>query len=107
MVMPRTSQVLVFAAATLFVLGSCVSIADDDREVSVHDGETLTVLIGTRQAKVRLAEIDAPELHLSHGTHSKESLAPLCFDEATALTPKRDPAPTCDIRPKNPAQVLM
>ncbi len=32
------------------------------RVVSVHDGDTLTLLVDRRQVKIRLAEIDAPEL---------------------------------------------
>jgi endonuclease YncB( thermonuclease family) len=47
--------------------------------VSVHDGDTLTVLVERQQIKVRLAEIDAPELRQPFGNRSKQSLAELCF----------------------------
>jgi endonuclease YncB( thermonuclease family) len=47
--------------------------------VSVHDGDTLTVLVEKQQIKVRLAEIDAPELRQPFGNRSKQSLAELCF----------------------------
>lgn len=47
--------------------------------VSVHDGDTLTVLVEKQQIKVRLAEIDAPELRQPFGNHSKQSLAELCL----------------------------
>lgn len=47
--------------------------------VSVHDGDTLTVLVDKQEVKVRLAEIDAPELRQPFGNRSKQSLAELCF----------------------------
>ncbi|MEX2164981.1 MAG: thermonuclease family protein [Sulfuricaulis sp.] len=46
--------------------------------VNVHDGDTLTVLVGSRQVRVRLAEIDAPERKQAFGTRSRQSLAELC-----------------------------
>src|ERR1035437_8096284 len=49
--------------------------------VSVHDGDTLTVLVGKQQVKVRLAEIDAPELRQPFGQRSRQSLAELCFQQ--------------------------
>jgi len=53
--------------------------------VSVHDGDTLTVLIERRQMKVRLSDIDAPELGQPFGTRSRQSLAELCFGKPAAL----------------------
>lgn len=55
------------------------------RVVSVHDGDTLTVLVERRQVKVRLTDIDAPELRQPFGTRSKQSLAELCFGKIAAL----------------------
>lgn len=52
--------------------------------VSVHDGDTLTVLTGQQQLKVHLAEVDAPELRQSFGAQAKQSLADICFGK-TAL----------------------
>lgn len=49
--------------------------------VSIHDGDTLTVLTSNRQVKVRLSEIDAPELKQPFGTRSRQSLAMLCFQQ--------------------------
>lgn len=49
--------------------------------VSVHDDDTLTVLVGKQQVKVRLAEVDAPELRQPYGQRSRQSLAELCFQE--------------------------
>lgn len=68
--------------AVLTVAWSFPAWADKPIEglvVSVHDGDTLTILVGKQQVKVRLAEIDAPELHQPFGNRSKQSLAELCF----------------------------
>ena len=53
--------------------------------VSVHDGDTLTVLIEQRQVKVRLTDIDAPELRQPFGTRSKQSLSEMCFGKVAVL----------------------
>ena len=46
--------------------------------VGVHDGDTITVLDGkNHQTKVRLAEIDAPELKQPYGNKSKQMLSDL------------------------------
>lgn len=55
------------------------------RVVSVHDGDTLTVLIRRREVKVRLTDIDAPELRQPFGTRSRQSLAELCFGKMASL----------------------
>lgn len=61
-------------AATLFPL--CAFAA---QVISVSDGDTLTVLEGQRQVKIRLANIDAPEKAQPFGQRSKQSLSDLCF----------------------------
>jgi endonuclease YncB( thermonuclease family) len=53
--------------------------------VSVHDGDTLTVLVERRQMKVRLVDIDAPELRQPFGTRSRESLAEMCFGKVASV----------------------
>lgn len=51
----------------------------DGRVVNVHDGDTVTVVATVNvQHRVRLADIDAPELHQPFGRRSRESLAHLC-----------------------------
>jgi len=55
--------------------------------VSVHDGDTLTALVGRTEFKIRLAEIDAPELRQPFGQRSRDSLAQMCFHKQARLEP--------------------
>ena len=47
--------------------------------VAVSDGDTLTLLAGKRQHKVRLAQIDAPEKTQPYGQRAKLSLSELSY----------------------------
>jgi len=72
--------------ATLAVALSFPAWADTTGVVvGVHDGDTLTVLVGKQQVKVRLAEIDAPELRQAFGNRSRQSLADLCFQQSAKV----------------------
>lgn len=53
--------------------------------VSVHDGDTLTVLVGTTQHKIRLAGIDAPESKQPFGTRSQQSLSEMTFGKNVSV----------------------
>ncbi len=53
--------------------------------ISVHDGDTLTVLIDHHPVRVRLTDIDAPELRQPFGTRSRLSLSDMCFGKSAAL----------------------
>jgi endonuclease YncB( thermonuclease family) len=46
--------------------------------VKVHDGDTVTVLVGRQQVRIRLNDIDAPERKQAFGTRSRQSLGELC-----------------------------
>ena len=77
-----------FLKALCLTLLLAVAAAQADvrgRVVSVHDGDTLTVLVERRQVKVRLMDIDAPELRQPFGTRSRQSLAELCFGKEASL----------------------
>ena len=56
------------------------------RVVGVADGDTLTVLSGHTQHKVRLAEIDAPEKRQAFGERARQSLAALCFGQQVEVS---------------------
>lgn len=54
--------------------------------VGVHDGDTLTVLSDRTQTKIRVANIDTPELGQPFGKAAKELAARLTFNETVTVT---------------------
>ncbi len=75
-----------FFLSCLFLLAASPTFADVlARVVSVHDGDTITVLVDRKQVKVRLTDIDAPELGQPFGKNSRQSLADLCFGKTASL----------------------
>ena len=76
----------------LFRLFGCIAIftplllfALSGKVVSIHDGDTITVLQGKQQIKVRLFGIDAPELKQPYGKKSKQFLANLIAGEVVEI----------------------
>ena len=53
--------------------------------VGVHDGDTLMLLDGTASTKIRLEQIDAPELSQPYGQKSKQSLSDICFGKQAVV----------------------
>lgn len=60
--------------------------------VGVHDGDTLTVRCGqSDQMKIRLSQIDAPELRQPYGAASKRALSDMVYGKTIELRPlKKD-----------------
>lgn len=56
--------------------------------VSVHDGDTLTVYFDNTKIKIRLADIDAPELDQDAGGDAKDMLELHCLNERVKIKPK-------------------
>ena len=56
------------------ILCSILSATITGKVVAVHDGDTITVLQDSNQIKVRLAEIDAPELKQAFGQRARQAL---------------------------------
>jgi len=56
--------------------------------VSVHDGDTLTVLVDRKQVRVRLVDIDAPELGQAFGKRSRQALSVLCHGRQAQVEDK-------------------
>jgi endonuclease YncB( thermonuclease family) len=54
--------------------------------VGVHDGDTLTVMNGSRQVKVRLYGVDAPESNQAFGSVSKRFLSTLVFGKTVRVS---------------------
>lgn len=53
--------------------------------VGVHDGDSITVVAGEKQIKVRLLSIDAPELGQPFGKAAKQALSDLVFGKDVLL----------------------
>ncbi len=65
----------------IFIAPAFSAPALADQVIGVSDGDTLTVLRGGRPLRIRLANIDAPEIKggQSFGARSKESLSNMCY----------------------------
>lgn len=74
------SLAILVIASPLFALSGKV--------VSIHDGDTITVLSGKEQTKVRLYGIDAPEKKQDYGQRSKQFLANLIAGQMVEVEPK-------------------
>ena len=66
---------IAFCAVVALAAGGAASADFTGRVVGVADGDTLTVLDGSRQVRVRLWGIDAPERGQPWSSRSRESLA--------------------------------
>lgn len=67
-----------FACFQLLALGVW-NCAFGHQVISIADGDTLTLVIDLKPVKIRLANIDAPELKQQFGQRSKQSLSGLCW----------------------------
>jgi endonuclease YncB( thermonuclease family) len=63
----------------LFISILCLGQILTGKVVGVTDGDTVTLLVGTTQKKIRLAEIDAPEKSQPFGNQSKIALSQKVF----------------------------
>ena len=82
-------------AIVLMLLAATQAVAETNtltgKVIGISDGDTVTVLDGTTQVKVRLNAIDAPEHDQAFGTKSKEALAGRIFGKTvTVLWTDRD-----------------
>ena len=76
---------MMLKATLTILLLYCPILAFSGKAVSIHDGDTITVLQGKRQIKVRLFGIDTPELKQPYGKKSKQFLANLIAGEAVEV----------------------
>ncbi len=56
--------------------------------IGVADGDTVTVLRGKRQIRIRLEGIDCPELHQGFGTRAKQYTSSLVFGKKVTVDAK-------------------
>jgi len=72
--------------AFLFSLSPALADTIDGRVVGVTDGNTITLLAqGNVQVKVRLDQIDAPELGQAFGKASKKALSDMVFRKSVTV----------------------
>jgi micrococcal nuclease len=78
------------AVLGLLVLWSPITAAEtlSGRVVRIADGDTLTLLVGKEQVKVRLNGIDAPEKGQPFGTKAKQALSDLTFGKSVRVETK-------------------
>jgi endonuclease YncB( thermonuclease family) len=88
----RKALAKVLVILTMWVLATSLSAATlTGRVVKIADGDTLTILIGKKQERIRLSDIDTPERKQPYGTRAKQALTELTFGKLiTVLTTKRD-----------------
>lgn len=56
--------------------------------IGIHDGDTMTLLVDKKPLKIRLANIDAPELKQPFGRRSKEALSATCWGKDAQYEPQ-------------------
>ncbi len=69
----------------ILITSSTAVFACTGRVVGVTDGDTIKVLCGQTEMRVRLAQIDAPERGQAFGAKAKEALSDLVFDREVRL----------------------
>lgn len=70
-----------------FISLVAVSLADVGKVVGVHDGDTVTILLDSKETvKVRLFGIDAPEMGQAFGSNAKEALSGLTFGKRVGFS---------------------
>jgi endonuclease YncB( thermonuclease family) len=58
----------------------------EGRVVSVHDGDTMTIVYDEHREKIRLRDIDAPELAQPFGPDARDAAAELVLDNGLSIT---------------------
>lgn len=59
------------------------------RVIGVSDGDTITVLSNNHQERIRLAEIDSPEMKQPFGNQAKKHCSALCFNKVVIVNYSR------------------
>ena len=63
----------------LVIFQALTQTAHHGKVVKIADGDTLTLLVGSKQLKIRLSDIDTPERKQPFGTKVKQALSDLAF----------------------------
>jgi micrococcal nuclease len=70
---------MTWVRATLLIAHLAALPAHAYQVIGIHDGDTMTLLVDRKPLKIRLANIDAPELKQAYGRRSKEALSDTCW----------------------------
>ena len=80
-------KTLLFGLLGFFVLPTFVLAADfTGRVAGISDGDTISVMHGTRAEKVRLNGIDCPEKRQAFGQRAKQFTAKVAFGKDVTVT---------------------
>lgn len=83
--LPRPGRLLAALLLAVFLPPHPAAADVPVQVVGVHDGDTLTVLADRRRLRVRLTDIDAPELGQPFGKRAKAALSDLCFGKPAEI----------------------
>lgn len=87
------------ALAAVFAV-SLGAEAFEARVVSVHDGDTVIVVLDGVRQRIRVADIDAPELDQPYGLNAREMLKVLCDGQLATfvqVSTDRNMRPVCRV----------
>ena len=75
---------------SLLILVATPALADEfnGKVVGVTDGDTIRVLRGREEIKIRLEGIDCPESHQAFGTKAKQATSELAFGKTVTVESK-------------------
>jgi len=76
---------IVFFVSSVFIALSSYAATLTGRVVRVADGDTIAILEGRTQHKIRLAGIDAPEKKQAYGHASRKRLASLIASQTVTV----------------------
>ena len=77
---------LIFTAIVAFVTNSHVTEIITGKVINIADGDTLVIQHGYDEIKIRLYEIDTPELDQPYGNEAKQALYDLAFNKTVTVT---------------------
>lgn len=76
----RRGALLAALAVALWAAWAAAARVIEGRVIAVNDGDTIVLRSQGRTVRVRLAEVDAPELHQPYGYQARELTARLVLD---------------------------